>query len=501
MLSPSRRVVSSLLLGVFLALGGVFLFQSYSRGGKKEIIIGLSSEPSSLDPRSNPSAVISQITLYNVYETLVKVDSSGEVVPGLASSWRKSQDGKTWDFYLRPATFHNGEDFTSADVVWTFDRNKDDTQGNPRKGFFQGMKEIEAITPGHVRITLEEYKNEFMHHISGAAAVIVERGSADRNKSKPIGTGPYMFVEWKPGEAVVMKKSPYFEGDLAFERVVQRFYKDQAPMVAAMRSGDVDYIPYVDPEYVSFFENSEDFELVKGNTYGEVIVALNNKSPILKNKEVRQAMMMAINRENVIDVVLDGYGNSIGSHYTVLQDFYLDLNQVYAHNKARGKRLIERYKNKNRGKDIQLRMLIPGFYYARKGSQVVTEMLSDVGVKVSTEVLDWPRWMQEVYRDRDYDMTIIAHVEFMDILNYARPDYYWGYEDKDFQELAEKIEKEVSRDMYRIYLEQAQRKIGEEVPNLFLFELPRLSVRKKGITGTPVNDPVFAVEVASFMHR
>ena len=496
------RVLPALVLVVFAAvLGYFFYYLSNTKDETGEIVIALPLEPSSLDPRSNPSASIAQISLYNIYETLVKRDATGAIVPSLAKSWKVSNDSLVWDFYLKEATFHNGVNFSSKDVVWTFNENKKDSQGNPRKKFFRNMKSVEAIASDHVRITLNEHKNEFLHGLSVASAVVVEESSAGENKTNPIGTGPYRFVERKEGDSIILEKSPYFEGNLGFNRVVQKFYRDEAPKIAALKSGDLHYSAYVNPEYVSFFETSDEFNLMEGSTYGEVIVALNNRNPVLASQEVRRAMQMAIDRESLLEVVMQGYGDTMGSHYTSLQDFYVDTRGVLPYDLAKAKSVMDRFMGKEGIEEVRLNMLIPDVFYARKSSQVVAEMLSKVGVEVSVEVLDWPRWVREVYREKKYDMTIIAHVEYMDILNYARPNYYWGYDNSGFRSLASNIERERDLELYKAYLESAQSKIAREVPNLFLFELPRLSVSAKGIDGANADDHVFAVEVANLVHR
>ncbi|UCG41130.1 MAG: ABC transporter substrate-binding protein, partial [Acidimicrobiia bacterium] len=142
----------------------------------QDIVLGLQLEPPTLDLTSSPAAAIPQVLLYNVYETLVKLESDGSITPLLAESWEASDDGTEWTFELREGiTFHNGEPFTADDVVFSLTNVLEKDPAHPFATTLEPISSVEAIDDTTVRITLDQFSANFLFFLTqGQGAILTE---------------------------------------------------------------------------------------------------------------------------------------------------------------------------------------------------------------------------------------------------------------------------------------------------------------------------------------
>jgi peptide/nickel transport system substrate-binding protein len=148
------------------------------------------------------------------------------------------------------------------------------------------------------------------------------------------------------------------------------------------------------------------------------------------------------------------------------------------------------------GRELQLRL--PPFDYAQRAGEIIADMLQKVGMKVKIENLEWAQWLDQVYKNRQYDLTIVSHVEPMDMGIYAKKaeDYYFQYESPAFQEIMKKADQAVTKEEQFKWLQAGQRHLAEEAVNGYLFQLAKLGVAKKGLKGLWTNSPAFIHYVA-----
>ncbi|MGY4290500.1 ABC-type transport system substrate-binding protein [Bradyrhizobium sp. LM2.7] len=166
-----------------------------AQGKKDSVVMAMALEPPGLDPTNAAAAAIAEVTLYNIYETLTKINEDGTTSPLLAESWTASPDLKTYTFKLRKGVkFHNGEPFDSAAVKFSFERNAVATSTNKDKSLFQSFESVAAPDADTVVITLKNSEPNFPFLIGQASASIVEPKSAPTNITQPVGTGPYQLT-------------------------------------------------------------------------------------------------------------------------------------------------------------------------------------------------------------------------------------------------------------------------------------------------------------------
>jgi len=314
--------------------------------------------------------------------------------------------------------------------------------------------------------------------------------------TNPIGTGPYKFVRWTKGDSVDMELFDQHRNaaNIKIKTAKFRFINDANAQVNALLSGDLDYMTALTAaQMFTQFKNNPDFTALEGTTEGETILTMNNKSGALSDVRVRRAIQHAIDRQALVDAAMFGYGTPIGSHFAPHNATYVDLTGMYPYDTAKAKALLKEAGHEN----LELSLKLPPVGYARDGGQVIAEMLKDVGITANIENVEWPVWLDQVFRGKQFDLTIVSHVEPMDMNNYTNPDYYWQYDNAEFRDIYAKFEASTTPADQKKYIQEAQRKIAEDAVNGFLFELARLSVAKKGLKGMWASWPAFINEVAA----
>ena len=467
---------------------------------KDSVSIGMRLEPApGLDPTTGAAAAISQVTLYNVFEGLTRLDGSGDVHPMLARSWTISEDGTTYTFSLEPGVkYHDGADLDSADVKAQFERNAGPESSNKQKKLFRALKAVEAPGPHTVVIRLDKPRSLLPFELAQAAAVILDQGSFADAVTNPIGTGPYRFVKWTKGDSVELRK---FDGhrsaaNVHIEKVKFRFISDATAQVAALLAGDLDYMPSLSaPEMFSQFQADDRFTALQGTTEGETIIAMNNMHPALSDVRVRRAIMHAIDRKALIDGAVAGYGTPIGSHFAPHHPAYVDLTGRYPYDPARAMSLLA---EAGHAGGLELTLHLPPPSYARRGGEVVAAMLAEVGITARIENVEWAQWLENVYKERQYAITIISHVEPMDIGRiYSDPGYYMQYDSPAFREIHDRFVAAKTKEEQFRELAAAQRLVADDAVNGFLFQLAKLGVAQEGLTGMWPSWPAFINDVSA----
>jgi len=463
-----------------------------AQAAKNSVNIAMTLEPPGLDPRANAAAAIGQIALYNIYETLTHINQDATVSPLLAESWSISDDGLVYTFKLvQGVKFHDGTDFTSADVKYTFEANAAENSKIKRKKRYVNMAKIETPDASTVRITLKEPRAMFLFWMGESTAVIVGEESAVDNATKPVGTGPFKFVSWVKGDSVLMEKNPNYRdaGAVKLAKVKYRFINDQAAQIAAMMSGDLDLIPFARASAgLGALQANLDVAVSFGTTEGETILSTNNKHPALSKLKVRQAIAHAIDRKEIIDGAMFGAGIPIGSHFAPHNPDYLDLTRTYPLDRAKSKALLAEAGYPD---GLALSLKLPPVPYARDGGQIVAQQLNKAGFKITIENVEWAVWLKQVYKQKNYDLSIVSHVEPMDIGIYSNPGYYFQYDDKEFQDTMSKADGTRDSAMRSKYLKMAQKKLAMDAVNGYLFQLAKTTVRNKDLMGVWTSSPMF----------
>lgn len=390
--APSRRHV---LLGAGALAGATLLgaprrARAKKRGGT--LTVGMPNDFNTFDPHNLSFA---NFTLQqNLYDTLIRYDQSLRPLPGLAERWQVAPDGQAVTLTLRRGVkFHSGKDLTAADVVKNFEKAADKDRGANMLPAVANVQGVTAPDPGTVVITFRKVSPEITDLLQAMA--IIEPAAMDSLKNRGVGTGPFRFVEWVPGDHTTLERNPAYwgAGTPWVDRVVFKVFQDSDAMVAALQSGICDLVVSLPPKDVARL--GREFNLVRGHpgalTYE---LRVNGAKPPFDRKEARQALQFAIDRKGVVDNVLFGVSQptvlpfsraSAAYDASTLQKYPFDLNrarELFARAGIRG------------GKAECL--ALPQFPELPAIGQVLKADLAKIGFDVDLVVLDSTQYYKRV---------------------------------------------------------------------------------------------------------
>ena len=281
------------------------------------VLIGArKSEMVGLDPHTSP-AFASKRIFELVYNTLIRFDGDMTVAPELAESWEISDDGLTVTFNLRPGiTFHNGDELTSEDVKFTFERILDEETGAVARSFFVGISEIEAPDPLTVVMKLENPNAALLNNMANANASIVSQKVAEAGglDQELIGTGPFKLAEWETDNFMRFEanKDFFIEGVPLLDGIEMRVIPDESSILAGLRAGTIDWAIIEDPRVAILARGEESLNTMRAPSLSYHLLGLNSTREPFTDERVRQAMSCAIDRQQIIDVASLGEGQVTG---------------------------------------------------------------------------------------------------------------------------------------------------------------------------------------------
>lgn len=462
------------------------------------LIVAQGVEPPGLDPTTATSAAIPRVVYSNVLEGLVKIDRDGNIVPALAKDYNISKDGKEYTFTLKKdVRFHDGKAFDAEDVKFTFDRLMDPKTGTAHPEYYKDIDSVQVADSHAVKIKLKNVNSMFLFNLGRPDSIIVNKQAVDKLKSAPVGTGPFKLVEWVRGDHITLAKFEGYhrKGTPYLEKVTFKFIGDPSAQIANLKAGDIDVIAYdVSPENALLLEKDPKFKVFNGYTTTEVILSTNNLRKPFNDVRVRRAMAHAIDRNALIKGAMSGYGTPIGSHMDPGNPYYTDLTSIYPYHPEKAKQLLKEAGYPN-GFEAVIK-LPERFAYAKRTGEIVADMLTQVGIKLKIELTEWGQWIDRVFKNADFDLTVIGHSEPFDINIYANPKYYFRYDNPKFQETFKKAEMESNPKVQKELYVSLQKMITEDAVNGFLFVLPSLPTMKKEVMNWWKDYPMTASDVS-----
>lgn len=481
-----RRWVATAVVGLF-ALATAACSPTISEPQDRQLMVGASASPNSMDPTTSDAAAIPQALLYNVYEPLLKIDGNGNLKPLLASEWSLAPDGLTYTFNLRSqAKFASGTKVTPEAVIESIQRIIDDPAVLPvLKAQMSPLASMRAVDADTVEFTLKTQSQNWLYSMAQRAGIIFDPGHLDQLTTVPAGSGPFVFSAWVQGDSVTLKRNEnYWATPSRLAGVTFKYYNDANAMNAAMLAGQLDIVSNVAaPQALDQF-NDPRFTVLEGVTTGEIVLGFNHQTPALQNLKVRQAIIYAINRQALRDAVWAGKGELIGSMVPPTDPWYEDLSKQYPFDPAKARELLA----ESGVGPVSLRLRVPTLPYAPGAASYIASQLADVGIEVTVDELEFPAtWVDQVMYQSNYDMTIVAHVEPRDIDRFADPNYYWHYNNPEFQQLIAAADKAATTAEQVSLMKQAARLLSDDAAADFLWLLPNLVVTKADITGVNAN--------------
>lgn len=480
------------------SVAGLAMFAALAAQAQQtDLTIALQLEPPHLDPTSAAAGAIDSVLYSNVFEGLTRFMSDGSVVPGLAESWDISEDGTVYTFHLQDGVvFHDGSTMDAEDVKFSLDRARAEDSVNAQKALFSGITDVTVVDPLTVKVTLSQPDGNFLFNMAWGDAVIVAPESIDGIKQTPIGTGAFRFVTWTQGDSIQLARfGDYWGASPALETATFKFISDPTAAFAAMMAQDIDaFAGFPAPENLPLFEADPRFQVLVGSTEGETILAMNNKQPPLDNVMIREAVSHAIDRQAIIDGAMFGLGTPIGTHFAPHNPDYVDLTGLSNYDPEKSRALLAEAGYPD-GFTTTLKLPPPS--YARRGGEIIAAQLRAVGIQTEITNLEWAQWLEEVFRGKDFGMTIVSHTEPFDIGIYARPDYYFQYDNPAFQDLMKSLTATTDPAKRSALIKQAETIIAKDYVNGYLFQLAFPTVADARLRGLWQNAPTQATDLTA----
>ncbi|WP_027016178.1 ABC transporter substrate-binding protein [Comamonas composti] len=469
-------------------------FPALAQTRKDSLTLAMTLEPPGLDPTAGAASSIGEIVLYNLFETLTKINADGSVSPLLAESWDVSSDLKSYTFRLRKGvSFHNGEPFNAQSVKFSLERAGDAKSTNKDKASFAALS-TKVVDEHTVIVSNQDADPDMLFSLGQATAIMVEPKSAAGNNTRPVGTGPYKLAAWSRGSSVTLAAWPGYRASMRIRRAVFRFIPDPAAQVAALLAGDVDVFARVTPRSVAQLKNNPRFQVVVSGSRAKTILAMNNARKPLNDVRVRRAIAAAIDRKALIEGAADGYGQPIGSYYAPTAFGYVDTTGINPYDLDKAKALMA---EAGVNTPLALTMTLPPTPYARQGGEVIAAMLAKIGIRVQLQNVEWAQWLSGTYTNRNYDLTMISHVEPLDLGNFSKPGYYWGYQSAQFDALYDRIKHSARPADRSRLLGEAQRMLAQESVHAFLFAPQWVTVAHKSLRGLWKDMPIFVNDLSA----
>jgi peptide/nickel transport system substrate-binding protein len=359
----------------------------------RDLVIGQGTDVSLLDPHYSTSG--SDVNVYfNLYDNLVLRDEQLNLTPGLATSWQLIDD-KTWQFKLREGVvFHNGDPFTAEDVKFSLERA---IAENPRTSVYAALntiERVEIVDPLTVNLVTKNPDPLLPTRLSYYGGMMLPRQYFDKVgmdgfRKEPVGTGPIKFVEWKKNERLVFEANKrYWRTPIPYEQVVYKPYPETAARIAALLTGEVNFITAVPPDQVEVIDKSGSAR-VEGALYaGFFSYAFNVKVPPLDNKLVRQAMHYALDRQAIVKKLWRGRGVVPNDAYPNVDKLGYDARKPpFEYNPQKARALLAQAGYK--GEEIKLESAVGYLANDKQLTETVAAMLQDVGINARVQLLEY----------------------------------------------------------------------------------------------------------------
>ena len=486
------RLVLALTIMAGLAVAGFSPGASNAAGMKQVIRFGVNRAAENLDPvtqDANPDIW----AFMQIYQQLVRVNIKGDgFEPDLAERWSNSADGKTWTFFLRKnARFSNGDGVKASDAVWSLKRAHD--LKSPWQWALEPVQDITAKDDYTVVITLKEPWGPFLSDISlFSNSILPEKVFKDAKQedisNKPVGSGPFMLVEWKKGEELVMKANPYYheKGLPKTAELRIRYIPDDNSRIIAVQSGDVDGIDY--PPFSRMNELKKDAKLDAQLNPSTAVahLSLNNRVAPFNNVKFRQALAYATDRAAVSKAVCFGSCTPATTFLPMTTPFFNKGSKGYPYDLTKARQLIKESGVKT---PVTIKLLFWSGHAVHQPTAVTLRaMWAKIGINLELEPLDRATATKR-YRANEFQVYVTGWTN--DIpdpsqlgayeLGFTESEsYHSGYQSKAMDALLAKGLREVNVEKRRQIYYQVQDLALKDSPLIWLYYAPyTIAINKK----------------------
>jgi len=491
-LHPTRR--DALKTGAFvlgaLAVPRRALGQTPKSGGA--FVSAQTTEATGLDPQLVPALSRSRRSPL-FYNQLVRFDAELNAQPELSESWEVSKDGLTWTFKLRQGVkFHDGQELTSADVKFTFDRL---FEKSPGKSDFVAVDKVEPAGKYQVKFITKEPFAGLLAALGGFWGFIISEAGikkhGDLNKAT-LGTGPFMLEDWKVEQQMTLKKhADYFKKGLPYvDQATLRTIPDEANIVAALRTGQIHHAFIEDNKNWNLMKDDKGLTGYRSSRLGYDYLNINASRGPLKDVRVRQAISWAVDRAAVLRVAAAGFGRLTAPATPPMKAWQLPEEQwmrYYKPDVDKAKKLLAEA-GVGSGFSVKL-LVIPTFPTMVTGAPVVAANLKRIGITAEIENVEYAVWIKR-WLAKDFDMTMNTTPGYADpdtaffrALHSTKGQNWNSWSVPDLDAMLEEGRRTLDQKKRKEIYDKVQLMILENVPHLWLFSADTIDFTQASVKG------------------
>ena len=459
--------------------------------------MGLLVEPPGLDPFHQAADARIRVSLL-MYQGLFYEGAEGEAVPLLAESYEVSDDGLVYTVKLREGVkFHTGADMTAEDVAYSYNYIRDAENGSPGAGDFAIIESVEAVDPTTVKFTLSAPNASLPMTLGNKYGAVVPAGYFDdenaqnRMNAESVGTGPFRLVEFNPNSNLLVEKfEDYWEDGAPYLDAIDfSFLPNSASMLVALRNGRIDLVKLERPQDVEQVSSVDGLEIERWPSLNQKPIDLGAETAPLDDVRVRQAIALAVDREEIKNASVGDYGEVITTMPAGMADAWgVDAGELpnMARDVEKAKALLAEAGHAD-GFDLKL-TIINGYDWMDPAAVTLKEQLAEIGIDLSIEKVDLGVWINN-FRSKQMGFTFNDWASQPDpnLLFYRH--FHKAPEGADFRNWAND-EASALLDQGRAESDPAKRKeiyaefqklLAETVPTIMLFSADHVTVRDEGV--------------------
>ena len=471
-------------------------------------VIGASGDPQSFNPDYLSDDYLWPIA-QNMFNRLVKLTTYDTVIPDLAESWEFSEDGMTLTFHLREGVkWHDGVDFTSADVKWTYDTIIAESWNKSTS--LESVESIECPDDNTVVFNLKVPDVTIISKLGWYGLFILPQhlyegqdpATCEAATTEPVGTGPFKFESYETGVGVTLVKNEEFWGDEPNpDELIFAIYSDQDSMYQAFLNGEIDVmgtsIPVANVGDLNGDDNYRVFtKLFQNRTY----ITFNFSDPDFSKPEVRKAIELAVDRQGIFERV-GGAGAAAEYYVSPLQTDYVDENiRIPDRNVEEARALLEAAGYTQDADGFYLHTQLDGFEDGNFANiaQIVKANLAEAGIDVTINMMEYSAWSDKVKTNHNFTITMLAGYQGPDISGLAGriqsngSSNMGGYSNERVDELFALSNVETDVTQRAAYYSEIQQIMADEVPMVMLLENGGEYAFPSNVVGTPYDLPELA---------
>lgn len=467
---------------------------------ENKLIYTQSSESVTLHPHE-ATDVYSRRIISNIFDRLIETDENLKIVPGLAESWEQVSPTEL-KFNLRKGVkFQNGDELTSEDVKYTLENAKKSSKVGT---LYSAIDTVETPDKYTAIVKTSAPSGSLIHHLTHITASILNKNYYENTKDvnhAPMGTGAYSLVEWKPGSYMTLKRNDgYFRGKPAIEIVEVRGIPEENSRVIAIETGEHHITGDIDSIGRKILGDRKDIRVEEISSLGVGYLGINTEKGALQDKNVRKAIAMGINRDIIIESVLNGAVEKANSILGPGVVGYSKETTPFEYNPEEAKKLLE----DSGYKDLSLTLVTSNNELRKQMSEIIQAQLKEIGIDVKIEILEWAAFLSATGTgksdlfmlgwsnssgDADYGIGSVLHSNMK-----GSSGNRSFFNNPTFDALLDKGKVELDSTKRSELYAQAQNIMNEEVPILPIYFMPASAgIREevKGFVQSPINNPTF----------